>query len=188
MAGGKVQKDPKITKFVSDVMSLRSSVEWHLGNNPLSGRPDKSANYEDLDRPEEAAPGDFRQVSTASGNITPAALVEIFQIYAHNLTRYRPVRMYVRASNGKTITDFGTKPTALKTKHKLGTGDFNAALPGSLFDPFQPGQKADGAAVDNLIAALRNLVLKNMNQGTYMTITACHNSCHSNCHGSRSRR
>ena len=53
----------------------------------------------------------------------------------------------------------------------------------------EPGNVAAEAALDNLIARLRNIVSANMASATpYRTITACHNSCHSNCHSSRSRR
>lgn len=190
MAGGKVNKDEKIDKFIAEVMALRNNVKWDIDDNPLRTLPDKSASYSELDTKAEPDSKNFREVESRRGEITAAALAAIFQIYAHNLTRYRPVRMYIRASNGKSITDYGTKPTALKSTHKMDPGTFKGHVDASPnIGSLAPGNTAAGAALDSLILKLKKVVSDNMS-GTspHRTISACHNSCHQSCHGSRSRR
>ena len=187
---GIVYKDVKINKFISDVMTYnRGLVARYRGVHPLMGRPSHSANVSELDTRTEATPNNFRVVATSGGLMTASALATIFQVFAYNITRYRPVRMYVTSSGGPAITNFGTAPTALNGRHRMNVTTFRNlvnASPG--IANLAPGNVNAESALDNLILTLRNIVYNNMYGATYMTMTACHNSCHSSCHGSRSRR
>lgn len=190
MPGGIVQKDSKITQFINDVMvHCRNRVTWDINDNPISANADKDITYEQLDVKEEPIPTDYHEVPSLGGNVNASALVAMFQTFAHNITRYRPVRMYVRASNGRTITEHGTNPTALNGKHRMAIADFKALVDATPnIANLTPGNPAAEAALNTLIARLQTIVVNNMEGTEYLTISACHNSCHSDCHSSRNRR
>ena len=216
---GKVTKDTKIQKFINDVMNYAESrVDWDVNSNPIrthakvtmigasnekypasdkrdDGTVIQSENYGALGKRGEPQPSvnasnsTFRHIDSQGGTVTAAALAQIFQSFAYNVTRYRRVRMRVKGTDGMANVEFGVKVAALKDSHRMNEGSFKSQVNSSPgINNLSPGNALAEQALDNLIVRLRSIITSNTSSGTYLTIAACHSSCHGSCHGSRNRR
>ena len=216
---GKVTKDTKIQKFINDVMNYAEGrVNWDINSNPIrshakvtmfgaasekypaAGKTDSDAviqseNYGALGAKGEPQPSvnatntAFRHIESQGGTVTAAALAQVFQSFAYNVTRYRRVRMRVKGTDGMSNIEFGVSVAALKDSHRMSKNLFKVQVNTTTnISNLEPGNPLAEQALDNLIAKLRTIITNNTTTGTYLTIAACHSSCHGSCHGSRNRR
>jgi hypothetical protein len=142
-------------------------------------------------------PGQFNQVNPVGGRITASDLVDLFQVYAWNLTSIRRATCLRKRSEivGGIIQDsydtiFTSRVTALSADWRMILTTFNSqviAAPNPLTN-LEPGNIASESSIDTFIERLRTIVSNHRTGATVVEIETCHASCHAACHGSRGRR
>ncbi|MAZ47367.1 MAG: hypothetical protein CME65_02320 [Halobacteriovoraceae bacterium] len=193
--GEKTDKNPKIGKFINDVITDSiNAVQRDSSNLPTGTLPSPVVSKNSLG----VAPNQFSSIGTNStvptrgGQLTASALSDLFFVYAHNLTSIRRATVTRLSTNDGTpssSTLWSNQITSLSSDYKMATGTFRTQVnaQGDPLSGLQPGSIASNTAIDTLIAALQT-VLQNNRTSASVSITVCHSSCHSSCHGSRGRR
>lgn len=206
--GEKADKNLKIEKFQNDVIKASTDdIERELihvaaiyrPGVPLVRKSDLQAKPEDF----SSTAGQKSSVKSIGGEITAAALADLFLIYGRNLTCIRKCNFSIRRQNttvarglpsGTTsITSWNNKITALSAQYAMNPTAFrdavgNASAPANPLVALAPGEISQHAKLDLLITKIRNVIVGNMANTATINITVCHSACHSSCHGSRGRR
>jgi hypothetical protein len=206
--GDKADKNLKIKKFQDDVITASTnSIQRDLSNVAASYRPGMPlVNKSDLTaKPEEFSniAGEKSSVKTIGGEITAAALADLFLIYGRNLTCIRKCNFRIRRQNTSvarglptgttTMASWSGLITALSAQYAMSPTAFknavaNATAPSDPVGELAPGLLSQESKIDELILKIKNVISGNMASTATINITVCHSACHSSCHGSRGRR
>lgn len=194
--GSHVQKNPKIDDFINQVIVpginriARDADQLGVASD---GAPDRFLRRSDLNiRP-------LKSVNTRAGEITAAALADLFISHAQRLTSIRRstlVHNLINTNSSGTVTlttstIWSNQITALSSYYALSSVQLrNRVTSGSNpLTNLQPGNVAAASALDALITKLNSILAARVNEsvGTLETYS-CHSSCHNSCHNSRGRR
>ncbi|MFT6630566.1 MAG: hypothetical protein ACJAS4_000504 [Bacteriovoracaceae bacterium] len=205
--GEKADKNLKIKKFQDDVITASTNaIQRDLSNVAAAYRPGMPlVNKSDLTaKPEEFSNvGEKSSVKTIGGEITAAALADLFLIYGRNLTCIRRCNFSIRRQNTTvarglpsgttTITSWNNLITALSAQYAMSPTAFrdavaNGTAPSNPVAALAPGNFSQESKLDLLILKIKNVISGNMANTATINITVCHSACHSSCHGSRGRR
>jgi hypothetical protein len=206
--GEKADKNLKIAKFQTDVIEASTNaIQRDLSNVPAAYRPSTPlVNKSDLTaKPEEFSniPGEKSAAKSIGGEITAAALADLFLIYGRNLTCIRRCNFSIRRQNttvarglpsGTTsIASWNNMITALSAQYAMSPTNFrdqvaNGTAPSNPVAALAPGNISQESKLDLLILKIKNVISGNMANTATINITVCHSACHSSCHGSRGRR
>lgn len=134
-------------------------------------------------------------------SLTIAGLIDLFQVYAYQLTRYRtiglidsidvhteiPVRMAILSSEWRMSAD------RFKTQLSAMTDLDNSTL---ILPEISAGAIVTDAQITRLFSQMYTIIESNANNVNVLDPNSlvfdagagCHSSCHGSCHGSRGRR
>lgn len=134
----------------------------------------------------EQNPTNYIATHPVKGNyISMAGLVELFQAYAYQLTRYKRVKVY----DGNEGTSVPEGYAAMGPSYRMLNISFkNAvnALPSKT--ALTTGKKISDVMINNFLDDLYIIVSNHVSGDTSLIVNSCHSSCHTSCHGSRGRR
>jgi hypothetical protein len=202
--GGQVTKDDKINDFITNVINpaIARIQKDKADLGVAASAPTPVVNKTDL----SVNPGTFgfngtnpSAVNTKGGELTAAALADLFISYAHKLTSIRRSTLihHLIQTNSSghlsytTTNVWSAQVTALSAEYALPPATFKTRVEATSnpLTALQPGQPASLTAIDALITKLNSVLATRSTEGIgTMTVYSCHSSCHSSCHGSRGRR
>lgn len=209
-SGSNVDKNAKISKFISDVVNAttgdisreNSDLPASLrGNTPVVSTASLSVTPKSLSR--IADPTEQSSVRSRSEYFTGSSLADLFLSYGQKLTAVRRCTVTVRMKRsvpgtGSALPDlvsniWANEITALSSLYAMDANTFkntvaNATAPADPVSALGPGIINADSAVDDLIAKIRQVIVNHYASSVTVNVTACHSACHSSCHGSRGRR
>ncbi len=205
--GDKADKNLKITDFQTRVVNWAiGQIQRDLSNVPAAQRqmtPFVTRAQLDMSPEDLSSLGEAEKsaVKTRRGEITGAALADLFLAYGRNLTSIRNCNFSLRRARTNnswnpsfpTIASWNNQRTALSVEYAMTPTAFrnavgNATAPSNPVAELIPGAVNQEAHLDNLITKIRNVIQGNMANTATVNVSVCHSACHSSCHGSRGRR